>query len=419
MAAEIYRRVRASKRTLDAEVATILRTHALSEDETRRALDTAYGMLRRVDLLERAAQRLPFAPTQEAKVALYLLWIGEIEHVQLGDSERRAAERALQAATAEMSQLPLAHALSACTPVPRWLCEQWLATRDEAETRRICEGFASAPPVTLRVNRLRTTPDALRKNLENAGIHTVAARYAPDGLIVEKRVPLSQTPWFQEGHFERQDEGSQLLALLCAAKPGMRVVDVCAGAGGKTLHLAAQMENKGTLIAADVHAARLRALKARAKRAGVWNLQVCALREENNALQQLQHKADVLLVDAPCSGTGTLRRAPDIGWRLQPKSISRLAETQLEILEAHHRLVRPGGRLVYATCSVLDEEGPQVVERFMARHPEFELRSPQATLAAQGVEIQADTYLYLRPDLHDSDGFFAAVLERSAAAGLA
>lgn len=415
LAAELYARVRSSKRTMDAEVAATLRGHDFAEADVALALDTAYGMLRRVGFVECCARLLPFAPTREAKVALYLLWAQTNDDVPLGERERRAAERAIHEATSAFSQEDVARSLAACTPVPAWLCEKWLQEKGEAETRRICEGFAQAPPIMLRVNRLRTTSNELQAHLLADGISTQSAPRAPDGLRVENRVPLTQTQWFQQGHFERQDEGSQLLSMLCGAQPGMRVVDICAGAGGKTLHLAAQMENKGSLFAADVHAPRLRALKARAKRAGVWNLHICELDEGENALSKLREKADVLLVDAPCSGSGTLRRAPDIGWRLGQKSIPRLVQTQLEILEQHHSLVRPGGRMVYATCSVLDEEGPGVVERFLADHAEFELLSPQAILSDAGIHIEAESYLRLRPDLHDTDGFFAAVLQRRAA----
>lgn len=419
LAADIYARVRSSKRTMDAEVASILRGQDLPEAETGFALDTAYGMLRRVGFLERCARLLPFAPTREAKVALYLLWSKQDEHVPLGDGERRAAERAIEAATTALSQEHVAFAIAACTPVPAWLCEKWLQEKGEAETRRLCEGFAQEPPITLRVNRLRTTTQELQAHLLADGISTHPTRFAPDGLQVARRVPLTRTAWFQDGHFERQDEGSQLLSALCEAKPGMRVIDICAGAGGKTLHLAAQMENKGTLFAADIHTSRLRALKARAKRAGVWNLQICELNQSTTALDNLRGQADVLLVDAPCSGSGTLRRAPDIGWRLSKKSIPRLVSTQLEILEQHHSLVRPGGRLVYATCSVLEEEGPEVVARFLSQHPDFELLCPQSILSSFGIQIEAEMFLQLRPDLHDTDGFFAAVLQRRAPLSLA
>ncbi len=233
------------------------------------------------------------------------------------------------------------------------------------------------------------------------------------GIRLRDKIPLNRDALFTEGKVEVQDEGSQLLGLLLAPKRSDMVVDFCAGAGGKTLMLAALMRSQGRLYALDVSEKRLANLKPRLKRSGASNIQPTLIDNENDLkVKRLAGKIDRVLVDAPCSGLGTLRRNPDLKFRQSPESVAELTQKQAAILQAAARLVKPGGRLVYATCSVLPEENQHIVQAFLNAHPEFVLRPAGEVLAQQKVALEMGDYLELRPQLHQTDGFFAAVLER-------
>jgi 16S rRNA (cytosine967-C5)-methyltransferase len=214
---------------------------------------------------------------------------------------------------------------------------------------------------------------------------------------------------------EVQDEGSQVVCRLVAPRRGEMVVDFCAGAGGKTLALGALMRSSGRLYAFDVSAARLAKLKPRLARSGLSNVHPQRLAGENDPrVKRLAGKIDRVLVDAPCTGLGTLRRNPDLKWRQTPDDVAELAAKQRVILESAARLLKPGGRLVYATCSILEEENRHVVEPFLERHPQFALLPAGEALAKEHIPLEADRYLELWPHRHGTDGFFAAVLERTA-----
>ena len=224
---------------------------------------------------------------------------------------------------------------------------------------------------------------------------------------------LQKHPAFLDGSFEVQDEGSQLLGYLLAPRRGEMVVDFCAGAGGKTLALGAMMRSTGRLYALDVSDKRLAKLKPRAARAGLSNVHPIRIAGENDIrVKRLAGKADRVLVDAPCSGLGTLRRNPDLKWRQSPQSVAELSLKQAAILAAAAKLVRPGGRLVYATCSILAEENEAIVDAFLAAHPGFRRLSARELLSAQGIAVDCGEDMCLAPQLHGTDGFYAAVLER-------
>jgi 16S rRNA (cytosine967-C5)-methyltransferase len=237
--------------------------------------------------------------------------------------------------------------------------------------------------------------------------------YAPLGLRLHKKPALQNLPLFKEGAIEVQDEGSQVLAQLVGARRGEMVVDFCAGAGGKTLALGAIMRNTGRLYAFDVSEKRLAKLKPRMARSGLSNVHPVLIAHERDAkVKRLAGKIDRVLVDAPCSGLGTLRRNPDVKWRQSPEAIGEMQEKQLAILDGAARLVKGGGRLVYATCSLLNEENDVVVEQFLATHDDFQLVPASEVLAEQKIPLEMDKYLKLLPHKHNTDGFFAAVLER-------
>jgi 16S rRNA (cytosine967-C5)-methyltransferase len=237
--------------------------------------------------------------------------------------------------------------------------------------------------------------------------------YSPWGIRLKGRPAMNKWHQFEHGLIEVQDEGSQLLALLVGPKRGEMVIDFCAGAGGKTLLLGALMRSTGRLYAFDVSATRLAKAKPRFARSGLSNIVPVAIEHENDTrVRRLAGKAQRVLVDAPCSGVGTLRRNPDLKWRQSVQSLLELTALQARILASASRCVAPGGRLVYATCSLLKEENQDQAELFLANHPDFELVDAAPILAARTPLHIEGPYLSLRPDVHGTDGFFAAIFER-------
>jgi 16S rRNA (cytosine967-C5)-methyltransferase len=251
-------------------------------------------------------------------------------------------------------------------------------------------------PVVLRTNTLRTSRQKLEKILAENEIETKIDPNYKDALVLAERKNVFRTDAFQSGFFEVQDASSQLVAEFLEVKPGMRVVDTCAGAGGKTLHLAALMENKGQIIAMDIYAGKLKELKRRAKRAGAHNIQP-RLIESSKTIKKLNESADRVLIDAPCSGLGVLKRNPDAKWKLQPEFIDNIKKTQAEILDSYSKLVKKGGKLVYATCSILPSENEEQVAAFLENNPNFSLVNENK----------------VSPSKSGYDGFYMALLERN------
>ncbi|HEY0846194.1 MAG TPA: RsmB/NOP family class I SAM-dependent RNA methyltransferase [Noviherbaspirillum sp.] len=297
--------------------------------------------------------------------------------------------------------------------LPQWLLDKLLARDGEAAALQLAEALNRPAPLDLRVNALKAKREDVIVELAKAPIQCEPTPYAPLGIRILKKPALQNLPLFKDGAIEVQDEGSQLLAQIVGAKRGEMVVDFCAGAGGKTLALGAAMRNTGRLYAFDVSEKRLAKLKPRLARSGLSNVHPVVIAHENDAkVKRLAAKIDRVLVDAPCSGLGTLRRNPDMKWRQTPESVVELNAKQTSILASAARLVKPGGRLVYATCSLLDEENEAIVEQFVASHPDFTLIPMKEVLAEQKISLEMDTYLKLSPQIHQTDGFFAAVLER-------
>ena len=265
-------------------------------------------------------------------------------------------------------------------------------------------------PMDLRVNPIKAKRDDVLKQLKEEGFSVEAGKISPYSIRVFDRPSITQHPLYQDGHIEIQDEGSQMVALVADAKPGEQVVDFCAGAGGKTLALGAAMQNKGRIIAMDVLGGRLNRAKERFRRAGLHNIETRALTSERDKyVKRHPGKFDLVLVDAPCTGVGTWRRDPDKRWRQLGPGLSALVPLQRSILESAFRMVKPGGRLVYATCSMLPDENENQVESFVRDYPEFSVRPVSEFMGVPG----ADKYLKMTPAQHDTDGFFAAVLIRS------
>ncbi len=395
---------------LDRTIARFLKERRGLDDDKARSfvVRTAQGMLRNRRWLEAAAATLPFRPTREALVCLYLVARDGVPAESLGLDDKTKKTLLFAGKKADASGLAVRASL------PDWLATCLLDELGEDEGTQLAMSLTEAPPTTLRASSLKGTRAELIEALAREGFAARATALSPFGVVVDNPGSLFRSEAFQGGRFEMQDEASQLAVLLMDARPGQLVVDGCAGAGGKTLALAAAMENKGRLLAFDVAAFRLEDLRKRARRADVHNLRVQALSSNNDpAVKRLTGKADAVLVDAPCSGSGVLRRNPDTKWQLGQDDVSRMRLQQADILDAYAPLVKGGGRLVYATCSVLRDEDERQVEEFLARTPGFVLRSATELLRAAGVPLEdRGDYLRLFPHRHGTDGFFAAVLEK-------
>ena len=318
---------------------------------------------------------------------------GTIPSLRAGAEDSEALHRAL---AVDPGGLPQPVRLS----LPDWLHAELLAQAQadgaavpHAALESLGRALLVPAPLDLRTNLLRTDRDTLRAALAADGIEAVPLEACPTALRVRGKPALERLAAFERGDFEVQDVGSQRLVEFCAPRRGQTVVDFCAGAGGKTLALAALMRSSGQVYACDVSGARLQRLKPRLARSGATSVQPFGLDSEHDPkLRRLAGRADLVLVDAPCSGTGTLRRNPELKWRMLPAAIDELNARQSSILGAAARLVKRGGALVYATCSLLRRENEAVVEAFSGRHPGF----------------SDPVFLRIRPDIDDSDGFFAA-----------
>lgn len=281
--------------------------------------------------------------------------------------------------------------------IPDWMDEIGVKELGEEVWSKEIAAQNQPAKVILRVNTLKTTKEKLRAILMDLDIETEYLKDQPDALVLKERANVFLTDAFKEGLFEVQDASSQLVAAFLDVKPGMRVVDTCAGAGGKTLHMASLMENKGQLIAMDLYESKLKQLKLRAKRNGAFNIEYRII-DSTKVIKKLQEKADRVLIDAPCSGLGVLKRNPDAKWKLQPEFIDNIRKVQSEVLESYSRIVKPGGKLVYATCSVLPSENQEQVQQFLK------------TENGKNFTFVKDTKILA----HESgfDGFYMALLQR-------
>jgi len=298
--------------------------------------------------------------------------------------------------------------------LPDWL-EPYLDRVFGRGLEREMAALSGPAPTDLRVNLLRADREEVRRALAAEGVAAEPTPLSPVGLRLRERVPLGKLAAFEHGLIEVQDESSQIAALLADARPGMRVVDFCAGAGGKTLALAAGMNNRGKLVACEVSQRRLDRAARRLRRAGVTNVERRGLSGERDKWVK-HHKAgfDRVFADVPCLGTGTWRRNPDAKWRMRPKDLAELVERQQLILRSAARLVRPGGRLIYATCSLLRDEDEAQAEAFLAAETDFSLL-PMARVWEEtigGASPGGEDYLRLTPARHGTDGFFVAIFER-------
>ena len=409
-AVDALRRILPCEHPADVALSTFFRdNHKLGQQDRHFIAESVFAVLRRHAFL--SAITAPNPTPKRLLVASLLrvrgLNVRELSTVLTEAEQKWAGE--LKALNPELT-------LAQRAELPEWAVEA-LQAGGMADEDLLAVGRAMQHPAPLdvRVNTIKARRDDVLSELNHSGIEADLTPLSPFGIRFKGKPALQRHPLFLEGKVEVQDEGSQLLGLLLAPRRGEMVVDFCAGAGGKTLLLGALMASTGRLYALDISEKRLAKLKPRLARSGLSNVHPQLIASERDArIKRLAGKIDRVLVDAPCSGMGTLRRNPDLKLRQTPEGVANLNLTQAAILAAAAPLLKVGGRLVYATCSLLPSENEAIVEAFLAANPHFALLPANALLAEQRVEVDTGDYLRLTPALHNTDGFFAAALTRVA-----
>ena len=407
---ELIHRVLQLQHPADNVVSDFFRQHrTLGSRERHTLAETTYAVLRERLLFQHLAQS--GKGEMERRLAV-LAWRGNVGFLRAALSPDEQ-EWTARVGVVDRSALPekLRHNL------PDWLADRLMATQGD-DFWPLVNAMNTGAALDLRVNTFKAKRDDVQAAFAAAGIEAVPTPYSPIGLRIDGKPALHKLEVFLRGDVEVQDEGSQLLALMLGAKRSEMVADFCAGAGGKTLALGAQMRNTGRLYAFDTSGHRLASLKPRLARSGLSNVYpVQIAHERDERIKRLAGKIDRVLVDAPCSGLGTLRRNPDLKWRQSPQSVAELQVKQAAILASAARLVKPGGRLVYATCSLLPEENEGIAAAFSTeRSGDFEVVPALDALAAAHVDsaetLVSGDHLRLWPHRHGTDGFFAAVWQR-------
>ena len=409
---QALRQILPMKHPADAALRQFFQTQRTGSRERALVADTVFGIMRHRLFLEHACTPTPSARANPRR--LTLAYWASIDHRNLRELEpllRKDEVKWLKDVKGiDPGKLPL----PIQAELPEWLVDMLHANMSDADILAVGRAMQQPAPLDLRVNTLLTSRNEVLAHFAANGIEAAPTPWSPVGVRLRDKPVLNRDPLLLSGKIEVQDEGSQLLGFLLAPKRHDMVVDFCAGAGGKSLLLGAMMHSQGRLYAFDISEKRLANLKLRLKRSGLSNLHPQLIAHENDQkIKRLAGKIDRVLVDAPCSGLGTLRRNPDLKFRQTPESVLAFAQMQASILAAASRLVKPGGRLVYATCSLLPQENRNLVDTFLENHADFTLRPANEILAQHLIALDTGDCLQLLPHLHGTDGFFAAVLERT------
>ena len=379
--------------------------------------ESVYGVLRRLRYLSALTANEEGDPDDARK--LILAWLLRVQGKSIRELEPILNEQQTEWAQAIKAKSTENLPLAVQADVRDWLWIKLVTQYSEAEALTICRSMFEQAALDLRVNTIKGTREEVlaRMLAENTVKDNVIeiTPLSPTGIRMGAKLNISKHVLFEAGKIEVQDEGSQLLSYLVAPKRGQMVADFCAGAGGKTLAIGALMKNTGRLYAFDISEKRLANLGKRLKRSGLSNLHAQVITSETDPkLKRLNGKFDRVLVDAPCSGFGTLRRNPDLKWRFEAQDIVELNLKQTAILARAAKLTKAGGRLIYATCSLLNDENEAIAEAFLSANSDFSLVPANEVLAQQQIKVDTGNYLKLLPHLHGTDGFFAAVFERKA-----
>ena len=371
--------------------------------------ESVYGVLRRKSFLS-------YVSDGEDPRKLLVAWLVRVQGMStrdLADSLTAQQKEWAQEIKAKKTD-DISKAMQA--DLPEWLWDKLVVQYGEEEALTIARSMHQPASLDLRVNLVKATREDVIAKFSSEKTEVNPTPYAPNGLRMPQKMTISRHVLFTDGKIEVQDEGSQLLAQLVAPRRGEMVADFCAGAGGKSLAMGALMRNSGRIYAFDVSEKRLQNLGKRLKRSGLSNLHSQVISSEADPkLKRLNGKFDRVLVDAPCSGLGTLRRNPDLKWRQKPQDVLELSVKQTNILARAAKLVKTGGRLVYATCSLLQDENEVIADAFLKANADFVLVPAGPILQQQQINLDTGPYLKLLPHLHQTDGFFAAVFEKTAA----
>jgi 16S rRNA (cytosine967-C5)-methyltransferase len=400
----------------------------LGSGDRRLISETVYGLVRWERRLEAVVEELltvvkgrgmpePLSPIgrQELKLVVYELRNGLPVDAAKSDV-RRILRRDVDLALVVADDAGLGRSAgldreAARLSYPTWMMERMVADLGQADALALAAAMNDRAPLTVRSNGVKASREELVARLAEEGVKARPTELSPTGLLFETRVNAFGLSAFRDGFFEVMDEGSQLVAEAVAPPPRGRVVDACAGAGGKTLALAALLDGQGRILALDSNGKKLEELRRRARRAGLSNVTAREVQGVQMPAEAKRGAWDRVLVDAPCSGLGTLRRNPEARWRLRPKTVDGFPAQQLSLMVTYAPLVAPGGRLVYATCTVLRQENESVVERFLAERPDFVLMPIKEIWGKErALRLGDGTYLKVYPHSHGTDGFFAAVL---------
>jgi len=423
--------VRASRLPADSLIDSFFRSRKYLGSHDRRFIaETLYGTLRHLTKCETLAVKAlgelwSGLSAQDCRLWTVTAYLIGVDHQSIPAS---ALEPRTQSADVRMRAAAILAALSKPVPdlpaepvqrisaeysFPEWMVARFVNEFGIVETEQLCGVLNTPASLSLRVNTLKTGIEDCQEALKAEGIETARTSVSPTGLKVPRRRNLFQLESFRKGFFEVQDEGSQMLPMFIDPKPTAKVLDACAGAGGKSLQLAALMKNRGEIYASDINAVRLEQLRKRSRRAGAFNIRPLLTEDLLESAQDFKGFFDIVFIDAPCTGLGTLRRNPGMKWSVSEQSVAELAMKQGEILTIHAPFVKTGGMLFYATCSVLKEENEEVVGKFLDQHQDFALLNAAEYSRKTGLErfIQKG-YFRLWPHRDDTDGFFCAVLTR-------
>jgi 16S rRNA (cytosine967-C5)-methyltransferase len=408
--------------------------HYLGSRDRRFISETIYDILRNYRLLhfhaEDGLKKSGFAMVQVPSLFIYVSYVLKVKNEEVR-TVLADVSGMLHISHPAFEPEPALNAIATSSPpqdvmtnpakriaftfsMPPFIVSEWIERFGQSETGTLSESLNTSAPTTIRVNTLKTSVASCQSRLKAEGVESDRTALSPFGLVLHKRINTQALLSFKDGWFEMQDEGSQLLSLLVHPRPGQVIVDACAGGGGKTLHLAALMENEGELHAIDIDEKRLARMRPRLDRAGVTIAHLYHSERQKTILTSLQAAADAVLVDAPCSGIGTLRRNPALKLSVNEEYVERISKSQQSLLGRYSAFVKPGGRLVYSTCTLLRRENENVVEDFVATHPAFTLLTATDILQRQHVDVASDSpFLTLLPHKTGTDGFFAAVLQRA------
>ena len=429
---EVLELVLDSGRPADNLIDTFFRSHKYLGSHDRRFIaETAYGTLRHLRRCEKIlllalGKRADGILSEDGYLLLLMTYLLAIDRrtvlaaedvfdaVQSGrlKQELPSILKAIEA-VAEPEISDSVERIGIKYSFPDWMVRRFQTQYGEAETELLCESLNGQAPLTVRVNTLKTTVEECQRALMEEGVEAQTTRLSPFALLIPKRLNVFQLQVFRNGFFEVQDEGSQMLPFLVDPKPTAKVLDACAGAGGKTLELSALMKNRGEIVASDVHSSRLEELRRRLKRGGASNVRIRLVGDIAELADRHRDYFDVVLLDAPCSGLGTIRRNPGMKWVVTEETVQEVTEKQIHILDAGSELVKPGGIIAYATCTLFQAENEGVVEKFLETHPDFVLEYPPLKKEIfDWTPFTQGKFVKLFPHRDGTDGFFIAVIRR-------